>query len=102
MSDTKLKPCAFCGGSPQTRMWSNGSFDVLCFKCGASTKIRKTEQEAIEVWNTRRPLERIVEQLEKERMFSKENAYGFFAERGNGEAAAFGKAIEIVQKGGAE
>lgn len=52
----QLKPCPFCGGEAET---SNRRFErtllswVYCTSCGSAGGYRYTEQQAIEVWNTR-------------------------------------------------
>lgn len=38
---------------------------VQCNYCKASTKLYFTEKEAIKAWNTRKPMERILERLEE-------------------------------------
>lgn len=68
MSEVKLLPCPFCGGeanvSYNTKFgfvpWCNNEECIL----NESTKGYKTE-EAIKLWNTRKPMERIIERLEK-------------------------------------
>ena len=67
MSD-KLKPCPFCGGNAvyiEKRDIFISKF-VTCAKCGIETRrnyLRK--DKAIEHWNTRKPMERLVERLEE-------------------------------------
>lgn len=66
MSDIKLLPCPFCGGEAEMLNYSESEWLVNCPACGGMVeKWRKTEAEAIEQWNTRKPMERIVEQLEE-------------------------------------
>ena len=80
MSETKLLPCPFCGGEAEfyrttTRQnfrWSD-CVGVRCKTCGASygtvlydARIHANDEEyyeAAKAWNTRKPLERIVERL---------------------------------------
>ena len=66
----KLLPCPFCGGEAEKRAftWANIADEVTidCTICGVRTKVLKTE-EAIKIWNTRKPMERILEQLEERR-----------------------------------
>ena len=81
MSEMKLKPCPFCGEEAEfyrTPIKSNGgwcdSVVVRCKACEARTnrvlynakKHPNDEEygEAVEAWNTRKPVERILERLE--------------------------------------
>ena len=69
MQNDKLLPCPFCGGKPfvyTTGSVSCGFYvEIICENCGCRTD-RAYEEVASEVWNTRKPMERIVEQLEEE------------------------------------
>lgn len=72
----ELKPCPFCGGEAETegqRNYMGNDFRsiVICRKCGAQIRRDGTVsvadlvyKQAIEAWNTRKPMDRIVEQLE--------------------------------------
>lgn len=57
----RLLNCPFCGGEALLR----GFFFVQCIKCGVSTLTYLTEIDAIKAWNTRKPMQNIVEQLEE-------------------------------------
>ena len=50
----KLKPCPFCGGDAEITKWHEGYF-VECKeqRCGGTIGAYKTEEKAIEAWNTR-------------------------------------------------
>lgn len=68
MSDTKLKPCPFCGG--EAIVYEDNEYDKYsigcknCCDCEPITKWTR-KKEAIALWNTRKPMERIVERLEE-------------------------------------
>lgn len=78
MSEIKLLPCPFCGGeaevftSDEIGYLGNDRYTVKCGSCICGTGHYKDRQRAIEMWNTRKPMERIVEQLEeKKNMYTK-------------------------------
>ena len=76
MSEIKLLPCPFCGG--EAKLYSGIGYAVVgCKKedCQGSACCYKynSKKEAIEQWNTRKPMERIIERLEEERKYSYEN-----------------------------
>lgn len=86
MSENKLLPCPFCGG--EARLESNGQYAVVgCVNSNcqgyACCYKYNSKKEAIEHWNTRKPMERIVERLEEARAECKElqrtttDAYGY-------------------------
>ena len=68
----KLLPCPFCGGEAHLTEFigldKKMNYYVECGSvvCGVypETTLFDTQEEAIEQWNTRKPMERIVEQLE--------------------------------------
>ena len=73
MSDVKLLPCPFCGG--KIKLDEDDFYMFCCDTCGAGITFAHeledgtaedcTKEESIESWNTRKPMERIVEQLEE-------------------------------------
>ena len=121
MSEIKLLPCPLCGESveideipPHTH--SIATFMVDCdglaiieCKCGCSIT-RETREKAIKVWNTRKPMDKIVEQLEEEKEYSYsefshyineyelslDDEYDDFFHKG------LGRAIDIIRAGGKE
>ena len=70
MSETLLR-CPFCGGEAKIDKTIANTVSVECTVCHASSRMilcteGDIEQKAIEAWNTRKPMERIVERLEEE------------------------------------
>ena len=108
MSEIKLKPCPFCGGEAQVMRFPrcDRKYVVICGNelCYASIgNYSVTKEEAIQAWNTRKPMDAIVEALNDAGNQRVENAFGG---REEWEAIAYRqgtrKAIEIVRKGGVE
>jgi len=66
--DYKLKPCPFCGGEAEYCKgdWIGKEYWVKCTKCSCKTSLSNNYKKPIEEWNTRKPIDRIVEQLENE------------------------------------
>lgn len=71
-------------------------YTVVCTSeecCVSVGKFRRTREEAVKAWNTRKPIERIVEQLEEESnndLYSSERQIGFET------------AIEMIKREGGE
>ena len=69
MSKLKLKPCPFCGGEAETENRHNRYTDwweVKCTDCNASINERYDwEFQAVEAWNTRKPMDMVEAELEK-------------------------------------
>ena len=67
----KLLPCPFCGGEAyEYRSGLQFSLcEIVCKDCGCRTE-RMAVADAYTTWNTRKPMERILERLEEE---AKEN-----------------------------
>ena len=64
----KLLPCPFCGGEAKIDITGDGGYRVTCKRilgCGCKFEWFDYENEAINAWNTRKPMERIVAQLEQ-------------------------------------
>ena len=107
----KLKICPFCGGEAEMVVAHHvfeKPYVVICKNenCRASKgNFSKTKEEAIETWNTRKPMQNIVERLEEEQekldtdMFAREcdNWHGQLC---NGISEGVEKAIEIVKEEG--
>ena len=102
MSETLLR-CPFCGGEAGL-LKGQCEIDnyVMCLECRSKTKLYNTKASAIKAWNTRKPLQNIVERLEH---FNEETFYRANG-RANGKTLAYGysqgiyKAIEIVKEEG--
>lgn len=102
MSEIKLKPCPFCGG--EIKLDEDDFYMFCCDTCGAGITFAHeledgtaedcTKEESIESWNTRKPMERIVEQLQKRLPFCPTNQADTWVEY------ELLEAIEIVKRGG--
>ena len=104
---SELKKCPFCGGEAKIDKTIANTVSVECTVCHASSRMilcteGDIEQKAIEAWNTRKPMQNIVERLEhfNEGIFYCANV------RANEKTLAYGysqliyKAIEIVKEEG--
>lgn len=67
MSEIKLLPCPFCGGEAELCKgdWIGKEYWVKCTKCICKTSLSNNYNEPIKAWNTRKPLERIIEKINK-------------------------------------
>ena len=70
----ELKPCPFCGGEAEVVKVHSGvamfPYTVVCKsdECSASVGVfKETRGKAIEAWNTRKPMEAVVAELEKQK-----------------------------------
>jgi hypothetical protein len=116
MSETKLLPCPICGGNVDVALmgsdiewWSitrgKGKdrckcrlfMESSCFSSDESQEYKEAaKQRMIECWNTRKPMERIVERLEQ---VAKDYADSS-DEYGQGKYFSYSNAAEIVKKEG--
>lgn len=103
---SKLKRCPFCGGKAALNKGIgldglNGwvvecnNYECIAYSLGS---IYRSQDAAITRWNTRKPMERIVERLEQQKGFHKKgwnehNAYDEY-----GAYFAIDRAIEIVKE----
>lgn len=113
-SDKRLLNCPFCGGN-KVGLWHNksisplilGTHNVQCYDCHFGLAPSKTKEEAIKKWNTRKPMQEIVERLEESETSKRERAseeldefclemYHLY----ESEADGIGEAIEIVKEVG--
>lgn len=97
---SELKRCPFCGGDNIISTYNNFAPVLLCCECGTMMTIPwsldvNIEDELRKKWNTRKPMERIVERLEEEILESLSDCGDdwFVAEKVN-------EAIKIVKEEG--
>lgn len=111
--NNKLLPCPFCGGKAKVHVTYETEF-VTCTKCGCRTEVIVGDYydegfmdglQALEKWNTRKPMEWIVERLEEqtdkyadEYASAKVDAKLSKANRVGGCITGLEKAIEIVKE----
>lgn len=93
----RIKKCPFCGGKAGVYYDYNKWARVQCKECGINTLFSFAEKEAIKQWNTRKPMDRIVEQLEEAK--GKPYTDGVHTYNEN-DFIDIDKAIEIVKEGG--
>lgn len=105
MSENRLLPCPFCGGEAEV-VKAHHTFPlpyaVVCKTDGCNASVgnfKATLKEAIQVWNTRKPIDNIVEKLEElhEHYINRDGIVG-----GNIGALAIKNAIEIVKECGTD
>lgn len=113
MSEIKLLPCPFCGGEAKfitgsPFIWEHA---VACGECGTATRMiggvipSMARNRVAQVWNTRKPMQEIVERLEK-RKAQLEKAYNggygipFEQSQCNGAIIATENDIRIVKEVG--
>jgi len=98
----ELRECPFCGGEAHKRVEFPCDEDGLemnlyivgCENCDIEFSFLWNEEYAIEAWNTRKPMETVVAELEKymddARMWDEDDFY-------DGKEMAYEHAIEIVR-----
>ena len=65
MSDKRIKPCPCCESTDVGTEFVGKMEYVICRSCGLQTLAFFEKGQAIKRWNTRKPMERIVERLEE-------------------------------------
>lgn len=103
MSETKLKPCPFCGGKADKRIefpcdgdgLEMNMYIVGCKDCGIEFSWLWDEDCVIEIWNTRKPMDDIVQKLE----YAKEMP---LTDCGMSYNRAIDLAINLVKEGGTD
>ena len=103
MQNDKLLPCPFCGGKAKVSKNGAGCYQVYCDNCETRqyAYAHKTKESAIKHWNTRKPMERIVEQLEEriEQTFCDSLSRNGISRDASIRNNAYHNAIEIVKGG---
>ena len=104
MSDIKLLPCPFCGGEAelyeQKHKQYPSTYYVTCKSCHCKTIKSRVKGVAISGWNTRKPMERIVEQLEEKALVKECDVGGLVPSREK--IVILSDAIEIIKEGGTD
>ncbi len=95
MAETKLLPCPFCGG--KAKLYEN---QIVCGKCYCGTGFEDTQEDAIKLWNTRKPIDAVVAELERFERKSTDDYLGTDQQYDLGEMIAYGNAIDIVRNAG--
>jgi Lar family restriction alleviation protein len=98
MSEIKLKRCPFCGGEAKfeiNREMGGTQYQVLCTKC--PTTVGRywfwKKEDAINSWNTRKPMQDVLERLEERR-------FDYYEELEIDIVDGIDQAIEIVKEVG--
>lgn len=112
---SELKCCPFCGGEATLKRdqkddfveWSIGCYNRGCV-CSAHTYCYDNKDDAIRDWNTRKPMDNIVEKLEEEYVDCQKNMNLVKDEDGNeaghiydeylNKSIAYETAINIVKQ----
>ena len=101
---SELKSCPFCGGEATlTNKLSKDEYgqrlwNVCCFGCANRTSSYWDKEIAIEAWNTRKPLERVIERLEEQAEECKKYWDEFEDEDAFGGMNAYMNSIAIIIK----
>lgn len=109
MSDTKLKPCPFCGGKAEEVLYDYKPA-IRCKSCHATVYreyFEQVEHAEVIMWNTRKPIKRIIEQLkgkENEAILTAPNTHQSDPnyQKWMMKSYGFKESIEIVKKEGVE
>lgn len=102
MNDKKLLPCPCCGEENTIETFDTFVPALKCTDCGLMMTISPSfignyKKELYKKWNTRKPIDRIVERLEE---LKEEYAYPDDDEYTAGHYSAFKNALKIVKEEG--
>lgn len=103
----RLKSCPFCGGEAELQQIPEVTYDKFVVTCKSrkccafyigycDEGLYNTKTEAIKGWNTRKPMDRIVEQLEEAKGKPYTDGVHMYNEN---DFIEIDKAIEIVKEG---
>ena len=101
---SEIKRCPFCGGEATlTNKLSKDEYgqrlwNVCCFGCANRTSSYWDKEIAIEAWNTRKPLERVIERLEEQAEECKKYWDEFDDEDAFGGMNAYMNSIAIIKQ----
>ena len=101
---SEIKRCPFCGGEATlTNKLSKDEYgqrlwNVCCFGCANRTSSYWDKEIAIETWNTRKPLERVIERLEEQEEECKKYWDEFDDEDAFGGMNAYMNSIAIIKQ----
>ena len=107
MTDKRLLPCPFCGGEvefhPQEHHMENfwNKNTIHCPTCGFLME-ETNRLQLFKKWNTRKPMERIVERFEKSAEFYQKRWIISTKDADYGRSDAYEIAAEIVKGGGVD
>ena len=107
MQNDKLLPCPFCNGEAELQQFGSiiPYYFISCKECGCRQAESISKEAVLNAWNTRKPMERIVEQLEEKlELAEKQKEECIFKglpyyDRTEGYIVATSNAIEIVRNG---
>lgn len=92
-SDKRLLPCPFCGGEAKIISFLH-RYMIGCTKCGGAVMQFNTKEEVITAWNTRTPMERIVDKLKQ----LTDNYYHYEDDYEEGVYFAYKRAIRLLEE----
>lgn len=97
---SELKRCPFCGGEHIDSTYFNWCPAIMCTDCGAVMTVpmdwsRNREEELERKWNTRIPMQNIVERLKEKKTDAFERLFD-----GGSRGIGFCEAIKIVKEEG--
>ena len=104
MSEIELLPCPFCGG--EAYLYEDKKCDIYSVGCKNCcdiepiTRVCESKEEAIKLWNTRKPMQEIVERLEEVKEERMEVAQHTLDLVPDGQVWGLRKAIEICKEVG--